>query len=363
MAATLTIRGLRARPVDVPLRRPLQTSGGLVGSAPLVLIDVLTDEGVTGRSYLFCYTPLALKPVVALLHAIATLITGDPMAPFDVERTLQRRFTLLGSQGLTGMAIAGVDMACWDALAVAAGLPLPRLLGGTPRPVPVYNSGGLGLIGAQRAPAEAQALCAGGFRAIKVRLGYPTLAEDLEVVRAVRKAIPEGTLLMSDYNQSLSVTEALRRGAALAGEGLAWIEEPTRADDYAGHARIARELATPIQIGESFWGPHDMEKALAAGACDYVMPDVMKIGGVTGWLRAAALAEPLGLPMSSHLFPEVSAQLLAVTPTAHWLEYVDWADAVLVEPLRLAEGRTVPRETPGLGLEWDEAAVARVLVA
>ena len=363
MAATLTIRGLRARPADVPLKRPVQTSGGLVGSAPLVLIDVLTEEGVTGRSYLFCYTPLALKPVVELLHALATLITGDPLAPFDVERKLQRRFTLLGSQGLAGMAIAGVDMACWDALAVAAGLPLPRLLGGTPRPVPVYNSGGLGLIGAQRAPGEAQALCAGGFRAIKVRLGYPTLAEDLEVVRVVRKAIPEGILLMSDYNQSLSVTEALRRGAALAGEGLAWIEEPTRADDYAGHARIARELATPIQIGESFWGPHDMEKALAAGGCDYVMPDVMKIGGVTGWLRAAALAEPLGLPMSSHLFPEVSAQLLAVTPTAHWLEYVDWADAVLVEPLRLADGRTVPRETPGLGLEWDEAAVARVLVA
>ncbi len=93
------------------------------------------------------------------------------------------------------------------------------------------------------------------------------------------------------------------------------------------------------------------------------MPDVMKIGGVTGWLRAAALAEPIGLRVSSHLFPEVSAQLLAVTPTSHWLEYVDWADPVLTEPLRIADGRTVPRESPGVGLAWDEEAVARFLVA
>lgn len=359
----MTIRGLRARPVDVPMKRPLQTSGGLVGSAPLVLIDLFTGEGVTGRSYLFCYTALALRPMVALLDGIGALIAGDPLAPFDVERKLQRRFTLLGGQGLVGMALAGIDIAAWDALAVAAGLPLARLLGGAPRPVPAYNSCGLGIIGRERAPDEAQALCAGGFQAIKVRLGYPTPAADVEVVRAVRKAIPEGILLMSDYNQSLSVTEALRRGRALDGEGLAWIEEPTRADDYAGHARIARELATPVQIGESFWGPHDMEKALAAGACDYVMPDAMKIGGVTGWLRAAALAEPLGLPMSSHLFPEVSAQLLAVTPTAHWLEYVDWADPILTDPLKIVDGRTVRRESPGLGLDWDEAGVARFLVA
>ncbi len=362
MHSNLTIHGVRARPVDVPMKRPLQTSGGLVGSTPLVLIDLSTEDGVTGRSYLFCYTPLALKPVVSLVDAIGKLIAGDALTPVDVDRKLQRRFTLLGSQGLTGMAVAGVDMACWDALAVATGLPLARLLGGAPRPVPAYNSCGLGLIGAQRAPEEARALCAGGFRAIKVRLGYPTLAEDLEVVRGVRKAIPDGVLLMSDYNQSLSVTEALRRGHALEGEGVYWIEEPTRADDYAGHGRIARELATPIQIGESFWGPHDMEKALAAHACDYVMPDAMKIGGVTGWLRAAAVAGSVGLPMSSHLFPELSAQLLAVTPTAHWLEYVDWADAILAEPLRLADGQTVPRDAPGIGLEWDEAAVARFLV-
>ncbi|MBI3302147.1 MAG: hypothetical protein HYZ72_08750 [Deltaproteobacteria bacterium] len=126
----------------------------------------------------------------------------------------------------------------------------------------------------------------------------------------VRRSVGTDILLMADYNQSLAVAEAVRRSAVLDNEGLYWIEEPTLAHDYLGHAQISREVKTPIQIGENWWGPHDMAKSLAAGASDYVMPDAMKIGGVTGWLRAAALAELAGLPISSHLFPEISAHLL-----------------------------------------------------
>jgi mandelate racemase len=362
-APSLTLRAIRARAVDVPMRRPIQTGSGLVATAPLVLVDLETAEGVTGRSYLVCYTRLALAPVVALVHAYGELLAGDPVAPADLEKKLQRRLALIGPQGLTGLALAGVDVAAWDALAVAAGLPLARLLGGAPRAVPAYNSCGLGLIGAARAPAEAESLLAGGFRALKVRLGYPTVAEDLAVVRAVRGAVGDGVLLMTDYNQCLSPTEAIERGRRLDDLGLAWIEEPTRADDYAGHARVAQALATPVQLGENLWGPHDMAKALAAGAGDYVMPDAGKIGGVTGWLRAAALAHAAALPMSSHLYPEASAALLPLTPTAHWLEYVDWLEALVTEPLRIADGHAQPRQAPGLGLAWDEAAVARYQVA
>jgi mandelate racemase len=162
-----------------------------------------------------------------------------------------------------------------------------------------------------------------------------------------------------DYNQSLTVPEAVRRARVLDGEGLLWIEEPTRADDFAGHARIAAQVATPIQIGENWWGPHDLAKSLAAGASDVGMADAMKIGGVTGWLRAAALAAGAGLPLSSHIFPEYSAHLLAVTPTSHWLEYLDVAGAVLAEPVRLEDGHVAAREVPGAGLEWDETAVRR----
>jgi mandelate racemase len=334
----LTIRSLEVRAVEVPMRRPLKTGGGEVATAATVLIDLLTEEGITGRSYVFCPTPLVL------------------------EQKMQRTFRLLGSQGLTAMAAAGIDMAAWDALAKACGVPLIRLLGGEPRRMPAYNSCGLGMIGAGRAAEEAEELVAPGFGAIKVRLGYPTLETDVDVVRAVRSSVGEDVVLMSDYNQSLSVVEAGRRAAALEGEGLYWIEEPTRADDYSGHARIRHESRTPIQIGENWWGPHDMAKSVEAGASDYAMADAMKIGGVTGWIRAAALAESAGLPLSSHLFPEISAHLLATSPTSHWLEYVDWATPILEEPLRVENGYASVPDVPGIGLSWDEEAVRRYSV-
>jgi mandelate racemase len=253
-------------------------------------------------------------------------------------------------------------MAAWDALAKACGLPLARLLGGEPREIPTYNSCGLGVIGAELAVEEAAELVAPGFGAIKARLGYPEIETDLEVVRAVRGSVGEDVALMSDYNQSLSVPEAERRAAALEGEGLYWIEEPTRADDYPGHSRVRRGAKTPIQIGENWWGPHDMAKSVEAGASDYAMADAMKIGGVTGWLGAAALAEAAGRPLSSHLFPEISAHLLAVAPTGHWLEYVDWANPILEEPLKVEDGHARTPDTPGIGISWDEEGVQRYLV-
>jgi mandelate racemase len=206
---------------------------------------------------------------------------------------------------------------------------------------------------------EAEELLEGGFRGVKLRLGYATLAEDLAAVRAVRKRLPDDVAIMTDYNQALTVEEALARGRALDGEGLAWIEEPIEHDDYAGCSQIACELATPIQIGENFVGPNAMAAAIAAQAADYMMPDLARIGGVSGWLRAASLAAGAKIPLSSHLLPEVSTALLAVSPTEHWLEYVDWASAILAEPMRVVNGTLTPPDVPGSGISWNEEAVAR----
>jgi mandelate racemase len=167
---------------------------------------------------------------------------------------------------------------------------------------------------------------------------------------------------MVDYNQALGVAEALERGRALDGEGVYWIEEPIRHDDYRGAAKLARELATPVQIGENFSLVHGMEEALAADACDLVMPDLERIGGVTGWQRAALLSAGGRKPMSSHLFPETSAHLLAVTPTCHYLEYVDWANVILEQPLRIVDGEAVIPDRPGSGVSWNEDAVKRYLI-
>ena len=359
MAGQLTIRRLRARAVNVPMQMPLHTAGGQISMAPLVLVDLETTEGLIGRTYLFVYTPLALAPVVHLIEGLNELLASEAVVPLAVNAKLQQRFKLLGPQGLTGIAMAGIDMACWDTLARAAELPLARLLGGAPRPVRAYDSRGLGIMGAEAAARQAADLLAGGLRALKVRLGYATGEQDRAVVRAVRAAVGPEVTLMCDYNQSLDVLEAIDRARLLDGEGLAWIEEPVRADDYEGCARVARAAATPIQLGENCWGPADIDRALRAGAADLIMPDVMKVGGVTGWLRAMALAEAAGVPISSHVFPELSAHLMAVTPGAHWLEWVDWAAPVLREPLAVRDGTVTAADRPGIGLEWDETAVAR----
>jgi mandelate racemase len=357
--ALLTLRSARATPVEVPMARPLGTSAQTIRTAPLLLIDLETEEGVTGRAYLFCYTRAAAAPIAHMLEDALDAVKGNRVAPFEIAAKLARRYRLIGVQGIVRMALSGLDVACWDALALAAGLPLVSYLGATPRSIPAYNSNGLGLVAPAEAADEAEELLAHGFRAVKLRLGRPDPKEDLAAVRAVRRRLPDDVALMVDYNQALSVAEAIERGRALGGEGIYWIEEPIRHDDYSGNAAIARALETPIQIGENFSGPHAMATAIAAGASDYVMPDLERIGGVTGWQRAAVLAMAAGVEMSSHLFPEASAHLLAATPTCHWLEYVDWAAPILTEPLRIVDGRAVVPERPGTGLVWDEAAVER----
>ncbi|GHH86459.1 mandelate racemase [Streptomyces sulfonofaciens] len=358
----LTVRSVGASSVLVPMKRPLGTSAARITKAPLLLIDLLTEEGVTGRAYLFCYLPSAQRAAAALVGDVGAFLAGAALSPGDVHRSLASRFRLLGTSGLVGAVMAGVDVACWDALAIAAGLPLARLLGATPRPIPAYNSNGLGLVAAEAAAAEAQELVAEGFRAVKMRLGRASAHDDLAAVRAVRGALPADIAVMADYNQALRLDTARERCGHLDDEGLYWIEEPVRHDDYAGTALLAAALRTPVQIGENFEGPRAMSLALHHRASDVVMPDLQRIGGVSGWRDAAALADVAGIPMSSHLFPEVSSALLAATPTAHWLEYVDWANPVLTEPLRIVDGCAAAQDRPGNGLVWDEDAVARYRV-
>ena len=361
-APRLTLRAIRARGVEVPMKLPLGTSAGTLRSAPLLLVDVETEEGITGHSYLFCYLPAAAPAITTMLGEIERTAKGDPVAPADLWAKLARRFKLIGVQGIVRMAMSAFDVACWDALAIAAEKPLVTLLGGQPRRIRAYNSCGLGLMPPEAAADEAEKLLEGGFRAVKLRLGHSGPAADLAAVRAVRKRLPDSVELMVDYNQALTFVQALERGRALDSEGIAWIEEPIRHDDFRGAAELARELATPVQIGENFSLPEQMDEAILARACDLVMPDLERIGGVSGWQRAAALAAGRKLPMSSHLFPETSTHLLAVTPTCHYLEYVDWADAILEEPLKIASGEAVIPSRSGSGVSWNEEAVKRYLI-
>jgi mandelate racemase len=340
---------------------PHQTASGTVSESPLVLTDVVADDGTVGHSIVFTYTAAALEPTARLVQNMEALVAGAPLAPLDVESKLSRRFRLLGTQGLVGMALAAIDMAVWDALARSRELPLFALLGGSARPLRAY--GAVGYDGAARAAAVAEAWAARGFTGVKAKIGYPTVAGDVEVIRAIRRAAGDQVAIMVDYNQALTPAEAVARLRVIDDEALEWVEEPTMSHDFSGHAVIAREARTPIQCGENWWGVQDMQHGIDAAASDLMMPDVMKIGGVTGWLRAAALAAPRGIRLSNHLWPEISAHLLSVTPTAHWLEYADWWNAVVQKPLTVEGGMaTASSAGAGSGVEWNEAAIARFLV-
>jgi mandelate racemase len=357
----LTVRAIQAVGVAVPMTYVLGTSRGAISKAPLLLIDLETEEGVTGHAYLWSYFPEAMPAIASILRAVLDTVKGERVAPAELWAKLALRFHLIGVQGIVRMAMAGFDMACWDALALAAGVPLSSLIGGNRSRIPAYNSCGLGLMTPEAVANEAEKL-ARGFRAVKLRLGYPTLKDDLAALHAVRRRLGDGIAIMVDYNQALSAAEAMERGRALDQENITWLEEPIRHDDYAGCAGLARELKTPIQVGENFSLTTAMETALAASACDLVMPDLERIGGVTGWLAAAELAAARRMPMSSHLYPEVSAHLLAATPTAHWLEYVDWADKILAEPLEIKDGHAVVPQEPGSGIAWNATALEKYRV-
>jgi mandelate racemase len=356
----LTLERVEARPVLVPLGRPVVSRVGVFEQWPLILIDLFTAEGVVGRSYLAPYLKDAVRYIVPAIQDLAAARTGKSLAPLDDFAAGRKALGLVGLEGVSLIAVSGLDMAAWDAQAKVAGLPLAVHLGGSLAPVPAYHSGGLWLTPLETLAEEAEALVAeGGFSGLKLRLGRERIADDLEAIRLVRDVLGPDGQIMTDFNQGLALGDALHRCHGLDDQGLYWFEEPIAYDDLSGYARLARELETPVMLGENFYGPRSLHAALAAGACDYVMPDLMRIGGVTGWLRAAALAGAAGIQISSHLYPEVSAHLLRVAESGHWLEWQDWAHPILAEPFRLQDGHLLIPDVPGNGLAWDEAAVRR----
>ena len=355
---SLTFRSIRARPVVLKLERPVVARIATITDWPLILIDLYTDEGIVGRSYLEPYTTKAMKYLIPALHDFNELFKGHQVTPIELYNLARKSLHFVGYQGMSMIAVAGLDMAAWDALARAAGMPLCVLLGGSVGKVRAYNSNGLWLRKPEEVAAEAVELRdEGGFAGLKLRLGRDKMHDDLATIQAVRHAVGDDIHLMVDFNQGLHLGEALQRCQAIDDLGLEWIEEPIVYDNLDGYAQLAAELKTPIQIGENFYGPRDLYTALQKKACDFVMPDFMRIGGGTGWLKAAAIAGTAGVPMSTHLYPEVAAHMMRVTETAHWLEWQDWADPVLQAPYAVKDGQLHITDTPGTGLEWNEDAV------
>jgi mandelate racemase len=360
MFERLTFRSVKVRPVVVPMRRPVVSKVGLFDQWPIILIDIETEEGITGRSYLEPYLKESARYIVPAIHDLAVARTGQPIRPLEDFQNGLKSLNLVGNEGIGMIAISGLDMAAWDALAKAAGMPLAVFLGGSLGSVQAYNSNGLWLTDIASLGEEAEGLVAeGAFKGLKLRLGREKLADDLAAIKIVRASVGDDIKLMVDFNQGLTFGDALHRCHALDNQALYWLEEPIAYGNLTGFAQLARELKTPIQLGENFYGPRALYQALAMGCGDYVMPDLMRIGGVTGWLRSAAIAGAAGIEMSTHLYPEFAAHLMRVTETAHWLEWQDWADPILSEPFEVADSCLTIPNRPGAGVDWNEDAVRR----
>ena len=359
MAELPTVTNIRCTPLIAPLARPMRTASGTLPGAALALIDIETNAGITGSAYIFGYTPKALRALTVLLDDIKDIAIGGTIAPKPTFDAYQSGFRLLGIQGLMGMLISGIDMALWDALGKFCDQPVCRLLGAEPVPLKAYDSYGVVDPDADRALLEES--LSKGFQAIKIKLGIGSLDDEMAQVAGVREIIGDDVQLMIDYNQSLSVPEAIRRIEYLAAFDIAWLEEPVPAENLAGHRQVREQSPVPVQTGENWWFPVGAVNALAAGASDLMMPDVMKIGGFSGWMQVAGMAAGANMPISSHAFVEASAHALTATPGCHWLEYLDKARPILAEAYDVVDGCVTARG-PGLGITWDMGAVEKYAI-
>ena len=356
----LTFKEIKTRAVILKLKRPIKAKIAYINEWPILLIDLYTNEGVIGKSYLQPYIKKSLKYISSIIDDFNEVLKNKELAPYDSFELMRQSLHFVGFEGLSLTAVSGVDMAIWDAVSKASNQPLCTYLGGTLGPVKAYNSNGLWLEKNNVLSKEAKLLIEqGNFSAIKMRLGREDFDDDLRAVETVKKTVGPQVDLMVDFNQCLSLEEALNKCRVLDQFDLTWIEEPLVYDNLEGYSKLTRKIKTPIQLGENFYGPRELYKAIEKKASDLVMPDFMRIGGVSGWMSSAEIAGTVGIPISTHFYPEVGSHLMRVSKSAHWLEWLDWADDILIDPFVIEDGHIQIPNKPGIGIEWNEKVVKK----
>ncbi|MGI5327693.1 mandelate racemase/muconate lactonizing enzyme family protein [Actinomadura nitritigenes] len=314
----------------VPLARPW---GPDVPANHVLLVTLTLDDGRTGTG--ISWTPqVGAAAVRALLeHDVRDAVIGLPAHPGVVWDRLSARLGEAGRSGIVPMAMAGVDLALWDL--ECGGRSLVEVLGARRDSVPVYGSGVNLHYPLDELTAQAARWAAAGHPAVKIKVGRPSLAEDVERVAAVRAAVGPDTALMIDANQRWDLHRARTALRALERFDLFWIEEPLPAGDVAAHAELRRSVGTPIAVGENVATAHGFRDLLTAGACDVVQPNVVRVGGITPFLRVADLARVFGVPVYPHLLTELSGQLALALHHPAMVELVE--DAALTDLGLLAD--------------------------
>ena len=352
----------RVRPhlLSLPLPRPVKTSAHDIRTVDTVLVEMETDGGAVGSGYCFAFGPKRAQALNVLVEDLLPLYEGqDPAAPRALFDRAWRAINFLGHAGLAVMALAALDTACWDLAAQGAGLPLYKFLGGGRDRIPTYASSGLWLdYSIDELMLEARRFLSQGHTAMKMRLGRSP-REDVERVRRLREALGPDVKLLADVNQGWDEATAIRVGRELEPFNLYWLEEPLPYEDLEGCARVAAALTMPIATGETDYGSVGMKRHLEVRAADILMPDLQRMGGVTEFMKAAALCDAFHTPISSHLFMEASCHLLAAASNGLILEHMDWWQELFEEALQLKEGQVLLPNKPGIGLGVNRKALER----
>lgn len=357
----MKIKGLRTVLVEVPLDKPIATAIHDISSISCVLVWLDTDVGISGESYMFTFSLSQLEVLDAMVRSLEPLVVGQDV--HHVEKIFDDMWhgvNFIGHKGVSIFAMSAIDTACWDILGKAQGLPLYKLFGACRTSVPAYASGGLWLsMSVDQLVAEAESFLEAGFKAMKIRVGKKNVEEDLERVAAVRQTIGADTALMADANQGLSVSHAIRLGRGLEEFGLTWFEEPVPYYDLVGHAQITAALDMPIASGETEYTRYGMRDMIEAKACDILMPDLQRIGGLTEFRRVTALAAAHDMPVSPHIFSEQSLAIAGSAPNVNFLEYMPWFAPLYTESMRLSNGNVVMPEAPGTGFTFATGAIEK----
>lgn len=354
------ITDVTSRILRLPFEKPMVTASFPIEAIDTVLVELRTEEGVQGLSWIFGFGRQRAVVLHEMVGDLAGLVVGkDVFATEDLWHTMRRATAFTGVDGIATLAISAIDTACWDAVGRTLEVPIHRLLGAGEGRIATYASEGLWLDrDRDELATEAAGLIDRGFRAVKMRAGAGD-DEDVARVRAVRETVGPDVALMVDANQAWDAKRAIRMGHRLAEFDLAWLEEPVPYTDVAAMAEVRAAIPMPLCTGENDYGPAGIRDLLAAEATDIAMPDLMRMGGVTGWLKAAKLAEANHTPVSPHLFMEVSAHLAAACPNGVWQEHQPWWEPILIEPVQVRDGEIVLSDRPGFGVDVDPDAVRR----
>ena len=353
---TATVAAIRTRLFRLPLDTVLQDANhGLQTHFELLTATITLTDGSEGTGYTYTIGKGGHAIQALIDHDMAPFLNGQNPADIDaLYDAMQLDLHWVGRGGIASFAIAAIDIALWDLRGKATGQPLWRMAGGAGQTIQAYR-GGVDLnLALPELLDSVRGHLAAGYRAVKIKVGKPDIAEDAERIAAVRALLGPDTPLMVDANYGYTIDRAIEAARAFKPFNLAWLEEPLSPDDYAGYGTLAAATGMPLAMGENLHTQDEFKLACQYARLSFLQPDASNCGGITGWLRAARLAATAGLPVCSHGMQELHVSLVAAQPNAGWLEIHAFPiDRYTVHPVVMRDGKAVAPDAPGCGVTFN----------